>query len=425
MDIKSELGKYLGSISDEEKDAVYKEISGGSHPTNEFFIMLVISAIIATIGLLTNSVAVIIGAMLVSPFLIPVIGISLGAVRGDVALFRRAIEAESKGILLVIALVILLTLLIPNASITSEILLRTHPTPLDLVVALASGAAAAYALSKKSIGAALPGVAIAVAVMPPLSVVGIGFALRRPEVAIGGLLTFLANVVAINFAASAVFWLMNFSPKISLTAEKETMSRLKTSAVLLLIIPLPLAWIMWGSVNTDSRSGRRGFRTQRRHIAQRVLGPAHRVVLGIGAAFARADPWVGLDQLPAGEHFHRGAVGADLDALTDQLSGHRIEAAGYLDVKITGHFRCREDRHVVTSGRDRQQFRLLLLDEQLRRALRGRAMNTQTRRRGAPHLNAALGIGKVHKLLACEEVAPHILDDPLDPRLVTVIPSSG
>lgn len=252
MDVKSELGKYLGSVSEEEKEAVFAEISAGSHPTREFFIMLVISAVIAAVGLLTNSVAVIIGAMLVSPLLIPVIGISLGAVKGDFSLFRTAIEAEAKGIAIVIALVVVLTLLVPNASITSEILLRTHPTPLDLVVALASGAAAAYALSKKSIGATLPGVAIAVAVMPPLSVVGIGFALRRPEVALGGALTFLANIVAINFAASAIFWLMNFSPRWSITAEKKTMERLKTSAVLLLIILLPLAWIMWGSVSADS-----------------------------------------------------------------------------------------------------------------------------------------------------------------------------
>lgn len=252
MDIKSVLGSYLGSISDKEMDKVCEEISNGSHPSKEYFIMLIISAIIATIGLLTNNVAVIIGAMLVSPLLTPVIGISLGAVKGDFVLFRTAIEAEAKGIAIVIALVVALTLLVPNAAVTSEILLRTHPTPLDLIVALASGAAAAYALSKKNIGATLPGVAIAVAVMPPLSVVGIGFALRRPEVALGGALTFIANIVAINFAASAIFWFMNFSPKWSLSAEKEIMKKLKTSAVLLLIILLPLAWIMWGSVNADS-----------------------------------------------------------------------------------------------------------------------------------------------------------------------------
>ncbi len=250
--IKDYARRYLGEISDDEKDEVAASIERGSRPSNEYFIMLVIAVIIATVGLLTNSVATIIGAMLVSPLMLPVIGISLGAVKGDFGLFYRAIEAELKGVALVIGLVILLTLLIPAASITSEILLRTQPTPLDLMVALASGAAAAYALSRKNIGAALPGVAIAVAVMPPLSVVGIGIALRRIDIAAGGALTFLSNVVAINFAASIVFWLMNFSPKRSPSDEKEAAGKLKTSAILLLIILIPLAWIMWNSVSSDS-----------------------------------------------------------------------------------------------------------------------------------------------------------------------------
>ncbi len=247
MDVIGSLKNYFGSISQKEKDEISAEISLGSHPSNEYFIMLVISAIIATIGLLTNNVAVIIGAMLVSPLMIPVIGISLGAVKGDIELFSSAIEAEVKGVVLVIVLVTLLTLLVPNATVTSEILLRTKPTPLDLMVALASGAAAAYALTKKNIGATLPGVAVAVAVMPPLSVVGIGFALKLPEIALGGALSFLANIVAINFAASAVFWLLEFSPQWSF-AEEETVKKLQTSAALLLLILLPLAYLMWQSV---------------------------------------------------------------------------------------------------------------------------------------------------------------------------------
>lgn len=254
MDIKSMLSSYFGTISDEEKEEVYAEVNRGSNPSREYFIMLVISAIIATIGLLTNNVSVIIGAMLVSPLLLPVIGISLGAVKGDFFLFRTALEAEAKGIFIVFILVSALTLFIPTASITSEVLVRTHPTPLDLLVALASGAAAAYALAKKNLSVALPGVAIAVAVMPPLCAVGIGFALRRPDVALGAALTFLANVVAINFAASVIFWLLEFSPHWSLSDEKETMNKLKTSAMLLLLILVPLAWIMWNSFNEENTS---------------------------------------------------------------------------------------------------------------------------------------------------------------------------
>ncbi|MEW6329736.1 MAG: DUF389 domain-containing protein, partial [Candidatus Micrarchaeota archaeon] len=134
--------------------------------------------------------------------------------------------------------------------------------PLDLVVALASGAAGAYALCRKNISAALPGVAIAVAVMPPLSVIGIGIALKMPNIAVGGALLFAANIIAINLAGSFIFWLMGFSPKLSLSAEKETRSRLKTSAVLLLVILVPLAWIMLDSINTANT----------RTTVERVLG---------------------------------------------------------------------------------------------------------------------------------------------------------
>jgi len=158
MDIILWLKGYLGGISQKEKDAICAEISGGSHPTNEYFTMLVISAIIATTGLLTNNVAVIIGGMLVSPLLMPIIGISLGAVKGDFELFSSAIEAEAKGVAIVIVLVAILTLMVPNAVVTGEILMRTAPTPLDLFVALASGTAAAYALTRKGISAALPAI---------------------------------------------------------------------------------------------------------------------------------------------------------------------------------------------------------------------------------------------------------------------------
>ena len=240
---------YFGRLGAKEQAQVYSEVKAGANPSNEYFVMLVISSIIATIGLLTNSVAAIIGAMLVSPLFTPVIGLSLGAVKGDFLLFRGALEAEVKGVFLALAIVILTTLFIPNAGVTGEIQLRTHPTFLDLVVALASGAAAAYAMSKKKIGATLPGVAIAVAILPPISVVGIGFALKLPAIALGGALMFIANVVAINFAASIIFWLMGFSPQWSLFAEKETLHKIKTSAILLLLISIPLTWIMLDSIS--------------------------------------------------------------------------------------------------------------------------------------------------------------------------------
>ncbi len=250
QDIEDFCKKFVSEINEKEKQKVHDEISAGSRPSKDYFIMLVLSVMIATLGLLTNSATVIIGAMLVSPLLTPILGISLGAIKGDLHLFRQGIESEVKGITLALGIAIIITLILPNTTITNEILSRTHPTPLDLVIALASGAAGAYAICRKNISTTLPGIAIAVAVMPPVSVVGIGVALKRPDVAFGGLLMFAANVIAINLAGSFMFWLMGFSPRWSKWAEKKTMDQLKTSAILLLIILVPLAWIMWESINT-------------------------------------------------------------------------------------------------------------------------------------------------------------------------------
>ncbi|MEW6528968.1 MAG: TIGR00341 family protein [Candidatus Micrarchaeota archaeon] len=248
-DIENFLKRFITEINDERRVEVYNEIKDGSKPSRDFFIMLSIATVIATLGLLTNSVAVIIGAMLVSPLLMAVLAISLGAMKGDILLFWDGMQGMAKGAGLSLLIAIIITLLVPNQNITAEILARIRPTPLDLLVALASGLAGAYAICRKNISAVLPGIAIAVAVLPPLSVVGIGVATRRLDVAVGGGLMFAANVIAIDFAASFIFWLMGFGPRLSLISEKEMMNRLKTSIVLLLLILIPLAWVMYESIN--------------------------------------------------------------------------------------------------------------------------------------------------------------------------------
>ncbi len=247
--------KFIPEATVDQKEDVYETLDSGSRPSSDYFIMVSLSAIIATVGLLINSPAIIIGAMLVAPLMLPILSISLASVKGDLRLFWRAFEAEAKGMIFAvfIAFIIayLLNYIIPLTSIPSEIALRTEPTSLDLFVALASGAAGAYALSR-GLNATLPGVAIATAVLPPLSVMGIGLGVHRPELALGGFTLFLSNAIAINFAGSVVFWLVGFNPKWSATAEKETARRLLISLALLLIISIPLAFFLYTNVTTES-----------------------------------------------------------------------------------------------------------------------------------------------------------------------------
>ena len=114
------------------------------------------SARAATVGLLLDSGAVIIGAMLVAPLMSPMLAFSLGLVLSDVRLIRLSIEAVFKGVVLAVIIAVFIGLLSPFKELTGEIMARTRPTLLDLAVALASGMAGAYALARKEVSAALP-----------------------------------------------------------------------------------------------------------------------------------------------------------------------------------------------------------------------------------------------------------------------------
>ncbi len=251
-EIEKFVKNLLEEIDEPRKEEVTRQLEESANPCKDFFIMVVLSAVIATLGLVMNSPAVIIGAMLVAPLMTPIMAISLATVKGNLNLFRKAVEAEIKGIILAVMLATVLALFIPNAGATSEVLARISPTPLDLLVALASGAAAAYALARPNIGAALPGVAIATAIMPPLCTVGVGIALRRYDIALGAFLLFAANIIAINLAGSLIFWLLGFSPVWSEISRKDMISKIQTSALLLLLVLAPLAWIMYDSMSQTS-----------------------------------------------------------------------------------------------------------------------------------------------------------------------------
>jgi len=179
-----------------------------------YWIEVLFSAGIATLGLVLNSPAVIIGAMLISPLMGSILGNGLALAAGDVILALRAIIKLALSCLVAILFAVLLVSVLPFKEMTPEIIARTQPNILDLVVALFSGAVGSVAICKKPKGVAtsIPGVAIAVALMPPLCVVGYGFGIALSvnminglRVARGGGLLFFTNLVAITFTAMTVF----------------------------------------------------------------------------------------------------------------------------------------------------------------------------------------------------------------------------
>jgi uncharacterized hydrophobic protein (TIGR00271 family) len=179
--------------------------------------------------------------MLIAPLMSPILGLSLASVAGKERMFRKAIVALIEGALLAIVLSAILgwlALILPFdvlSELPREVLARTRPTPFDLAVALAGGAAAAYALAQPHLSATLPGVAITTALMPPLCTVGIGLALRRPEVWAGVLFLFFTNFIAISFAGIVVFALPGFRPR-----HENNRHGLYVSGALALLVTIPL-----------------------------------------------------------------------------------------------------------------------------------------------------------------------------------------
>lgn len=177
----------------------------GAVPSFNFYLMLFLSSVICTVGLLADSTAVIIGAMIITPLLNPILGITFSIVVGNRRLFKRALLTLSIGIVLAWITSIAICYLVGLRSLSPEILVRAQPTLLDLGVALAAGAAAAFANARTGVGSALPGVAIAVALLPPISVIGIGCSLQSGDVVIGAILLLLTNLTGIIFGGGLIF----------------------------------------------------------------------------------------------------------------------------------------------------------------------------------------------------------------------------
>ncbi len=232
-----------------EQAELITSLRRGARANYNYYMLIFLSAFIATMGLLQNSAAVIIGAMLVAPLMTPILSLSLGIVLGDVRTLRVAAESVIRGVLTAVSIAILLTLISPAVAVTPEIAARAQPTLLDLFVALASGAAGAYALGRKEVAAALPGVAIAAALMPPVCAIGIGIALGNPVTAGGATLLFTTNLVAISVAGCLIFLLLGIRPKIYQRERRVLLQRgLLLSLILLIIVAVPLGLLLSRSV---------------------------------------------------------------------------------------------------------------------------------------------------------------------------------
>lgn len=197
-----------GPLTPDDRRAIFDELASTATDTGlAYWIVLLLAGAIALLGLALNSAAVVIGAMLIAPLLAPVLGVALGLAIGDGRLAVQTAVAVLGSTLAVIAIAALTTVLLPYHEMTPEILARTKPTTLDLAIAVFSGIAGAIVRVSRGgrLASALPGVAVSVALVPPLAVTGFGIGIGwHWPVIRGSLLLYGANLAGIVMSAMIV-----------------------------------------------------------------------------------------------------------------------------------------------------------------------------------------------------------------------------
>ncbi|MGB1275905.1 MAG: DUF389 domain-containing protein, partial [Nannocystaceae bacterium] len=181
--------------------------------TVSYWLQLFLSVGIATLGVVLNSTGVVIGAMLIAPLMGPIIGLGMGLAVGSPFLTLRSWVRVTTSIIGVIALAALVTVLLPFHEVTAEITARTSPTVLDLAVAVFCALAAGFTTVRQSgdSAAAAAGVAIGIALVPPLCVSGFGLGTGQGSIFGGALLLFTANLFAILFITAILFLCLGFN----------------------------------------------------------------------------------------------------------------------------------------------------------------------------------------------------------------------
>ncbi|WP_051278136.1 DUF389 domain-containing protein [Solimonas flava] len=231
--ISSRLPLFTHALEDDFKD-LFRLLRDSARVTPDYLALMLAATLLAGFGLVLNSPAVIIGAMVLAPLMSPIISLAMGILRRDTRLLQASLRTIAIGVALAFGAAALLALLTPLRRVTPEIEARLHPTLLDLGVAVVSGWAAAYAYAREGVMKTLPGVAIAVALVPPLAVAGIGFGWGEARIVGGALLLFLTNLVGIASTAALTFLVLGYAPI-------QTAARgLRILAAALLAMALPL-----------------------------------------------------------------------------------------------------------------------------------------------------------------------------------------
>lgn len=204
-----EATKTKTSTSREE---LYQNVEKNARLDRNYVFLVILSTIVAAVGMLENNIAVVIGAMVIAPLLGPNIALALGTLLGDRSLMLRAINALFFGILIALLVSYLLVLAYPSEDFSQELLARTDIGFGAMAMALASGAAAALSMTT-GLSTVLVGVMVAVAILPPTAAAGLMLGYQNYTLAFGAFMLLAINIVCINLSANVVFLLKGINPR--------------------------------------------------------------------------------------------------------------------------------------------------------------------------------------------------------------------
>lgn len=227
LDVEASLPKTEEEKHDEEsattvREMLYEDVERNARLDNNYVVLVILSAVVAAIGLIEDNVAVVIGAMVIAPLLGPNLALSLGTALGEFVLIRKAVKTLAAGVLLAVFLSVVIGLLYPDKLVSDELLARTFAEVDSIALALASGAAAALSLTM-GLSSVLVGVMVAVALLPPAATLGLMLGQGNYGLAAGASLLLAANVASVNLASILVFFIKGIRPRTF--TDKERASR--------------------------------------------------------------------------------------------------------------------------------------------------------------------------------------------------------
>ncbi|PIT90173.1 MAG: hypothetical protein COU22_03640 [Candidatus Komeilibacteria bacterium CG10_big_fil_rev_8_21_14_0_10_41_13] len=237
--------KYLNvfRLPEERHQKVLAQIKESAKPDLDFFVLTIFAAVIITLGLILNNSSVVIGGMLMAPLVWPILAFALAMVKGSLRLFQDSLWTLVKATLSILLVAYVIGLFSPFNDFGVEVISRTQPTLLELVIALASGFVAAFVISYPGLGSFIAGVVIASAIVPPLCVTALSFAENNLTQAGGSFLLFVANLIAMVLSAALFLSLAKFKPLAGEASTERRKSQMIWSLAFLIVIAIPLGII--------------------------------------------------------------------------------------------------------------------------------------------------------------------------------------